>query len=85
MSPIEHVHPDLPPTLLLMSGHDLFLDVEDNRRFAARLGEHGVEHQLVELPWAEHMFDLNWGGFASQIARHEIGSFLDERLHPEAP
>lgn len=63
-----------------MSGHDLFLDVEDNRRFAARLDEHGVEHQLVELPWTEHMFDLNWGGFASQIARHQIGSFLDQHL-----
>ena len=80
MSPIEHIRPELPPTLLLMSGHDLFLDVEDNRRFAARLDEHGVEHQLVELPWTEHMFDLNWGGFASQIARHQIGSFLDQHL-----
>ena len=83
MSPIEHARPGLPPTLLLMSGHDLFLDVEDNRRFAARLDEHGIENRLVELPWTEHMFDLNWGGFASQIARHEIQRFLTDHLAPE--
>ncbi|MFL1377677.1 alpha/beta hydrolase [Nocardiopsis protaetiae] len=77
MSPLHHVSPDAPPTLLITAGHDLFLEPEDNRRLAARLAEAGVEHRLVEIPWAEHMFDLNWGGLASQWARHELAGFLD--------
>lgn len=77
MSPLLHVSPDSPPTLLITAGHDLFLAPEDNRRLAARLARAGVEHRLVEIPWAEHMFDLNWGGLASQWARHELGGFLD--------
>ncbi|MBB6118404.1 alpha/beta hydrolase [Nocardiopsis algeriensis] len=81
-SPLEHVSPDTPPTLLVMPGHDLFLDPEDNRRFAARLDEAGVPHEHLEIPWAEHMFDLNWGGFASQVTRHELEEFLGEHLAP---
>ncbi|MFY7070407.1 alpha/beta hydrolase [Nocardiopsis changdeensis] len=76
MSPLHRVSPDAPPTLLITAGHDLFLDPGDNRRLAARLAEAGVEHRLVEIPWAEHMFDLNWGGLASQWARHELSVFL---------
>ncbi|OOC55874.1 MULTISPECIES: alpha/beta hydrolase [Nocardiopsis] len=80
ISPITHVSSDTPPTLLVMSGHDLFLDVEDNRRLAARLGAAGVEHRLLEIPWAEHMFDLNWGGLASQVTRPVLEDFLTEHL-----
>lgn len=80
MSPIHHVRADSPPTLLVMSGHDLFLGTEDNRRLAARLESAGVAHQHMEIPWAEHMFDLNWGGFASQLTRHTLDDFLTEHL-----
>ncbi|NKZ01868.1 alpha/beta hydrolase [Nocardiopsis alborubida] len=81
-SPITYVSPEVPPTLLIMPGHDLFLGPEDNRRLAARLDAAGVPHRLLEIPWAEHMFDLNWGGFASQVARHGLDGFLDEHLAP---
>lgn len=82
MSPIHQVTADTPPTLVITAGHDLFLDPEDNRRFVARLDEAGVPHDHLELPWTEHMFDLNWGGFASQITRHSIDGFLDHHLVP---
>ncbi len=78
MSPIRLIGPDTPPTLLLTAGHDLFLDPEDNRRMAAALAGAGVPHRHVELPWTEHMYDLNWGGFASQVTRHTIDDFLGE-------
>lgn len=78
MSPIRLVGPDTPPTLLLTAGHDLFLGPQDNRRMAAALAGAGVPHHHVELPWAEHMYDLNWGGLASQITRHSIDGFLRE-------
>ncbi|MEW2354888.1 alpha/beta hydrolase [Spirillospora sp. NPDC029432] len=79
-SPVSHVRPGLPPTLLIQGGRDLFVPVEDNRRFAARLARAGVPHRLVEIRHADHMFDLNWGGFASQFARQAITRFLRERL-----
>lgn len=80
MSPVHLVGPDTPPTLLLTAGHDLFLSPEDNRRMADRLAGEGVPHHHVELPWTEHMYDLNWGGLASQITRHSIDAFLREHL-----
>ncbi|MEE2053125.1 alpha/beta hydrolase [Nocardiopsis tropica] len=82
ISPLHQVSADSPPTLLVMSGHDLFLGTEDNRRMAARLDEAGVPHRYLEIPWAEHMFDLNWGGFASQLTRHTLDGFLTEHLAP---
>lgn len=82
MSPIHLVTQDTPPTLVITAGHDLFLDPEDNLRFVDRLHEADVPHEHLELPWTEHMFDINWGGFASQITRHSIDGFLDEHLTP---
>ena len=80
MSPIHLLTPDAPATLIVTAGHDLFVDPEDNHRFVDRLDEEGVPHRHLELPWTEHMFDLNWGGFASQITRHTIDDFLDRHL-----
>ncbi|PWV57411.1 MULTISPECIES: alpha/beta hydrolase [Nocardiopsis] len=80
MSPILQVDADSPPTLLITAGHDFFLGTEDNGRMVDRLESEGVPHHHVELPWTEHMFDLNWGGLASQVARQSIGDFLADHL-----
>jgi len=82
ISPLHQVSADSPPTLLVMSGHDLFLGTEDNRRLASRLEGSGVPYQHLEIPWTEHMFDLNWGGFASQLTRHTLDAFLTDHLAP---
>ena len=79
-SPITYVSPEVPPTMLITPGHDLFVGPEDNRRLAARLDAAGVPHRHLEIPWSEHMFDLNWGGSASQVTRHGLDGFLDEHL-----
>ncbi|WP_193317870.1 MULTISPECIES: alpha/beta hydrolase [Streptomyces] len=79
-SPLRQVRPGLPPTLLIQGGWDMLNSPADNRRFAAELDRAGVPHQLVETPAAEHMFDLNWGGFGSQLARAEIIRFLADQL-----
>ncbi|MFE9245144.1 alpha/beta hydrolase fold domain-containing protein [Nocardiopsis sp. NPDC006938] len=80
MSPILQVDEDSPPTLLITAGHDFFLGTEDNGRMVDRLASVGVPHHHVELPWTEHMFDLNWGGLSSQVARKSIVDFLGEHL-----
>lgn len=80
MSPVRQVDADGPPTLLITAGHDFFIGTEDNSRMAERLTSVGVPHHHVELPWTEHMFDLNWGGFSSQVARQSIDDFLGAHL-----
>ena len=85
MSPIHQVTADTPPTLVITAGHDLFLDPEDNRRFVARLDEAGVPHDHLELPWTEHMFDLNWGGLARAHTRKYLDPFLDHHREGEDP
>ncbi|MEV5827702.1 alpha/beta hydrolase [Spirillospora sp. NPDC052242] len=83
-SPIRHVRPGLPPTLLIHGGRDMFAPPRDSRALAARLTAAGVPNRLVEISHAGHMFDLNWGGFASRIARHAIVGHFAAHLRPPA-
>ncbi|WP_433419445.1 alpha/beta hydrolase [Microtetraspora malaysiensis] len=75
-SPSTYIRPGLPRTLLIQGGRDILQPAEHTRAFAARLADVGVRHELVEIPYADHQFDLVWGGFGSQIARHVIRGFL---------
>jgi hypothetical protein len=36
----------------------------------------GVAHELYLLPASDHGFDINWGGFGTQITRTKIRDFL---------
>ncbi|WP_203992736.1 alpha/beta hydrolase [Sphaerisporangium rufum] len=75
-SPATYLRPGLPPTLLIQGGRDILQPSADTRDFAARLAGAGVRAELVEIPYADHQFDLSWGGFGSQIARHAITAYL---------
>lgn len=76
VEPIRHVRAGLPPTLLVQGGSDLLAEPEPARRLADALTRDGNRVRRVEIEYADHGFDLNWGGFASQIARAEISGFL---------
>lgn len=73
----QHLRPRLPRTLLIQGGRDILQTAGYTRDFAARLAQSGVRHELVEIPYADHQFDLVWGGFGSQIARHVVRDFLN--------
>lgn len=66
-SPIEHVGPDSPPTLLLHGTRDELVFAEQSRRLARALGAHQVPHVLVETGWDTHGFDANLGGPGGQL------------------
>jgi len=57
-SPVTHARPGCPPTMQLQGTHDHILNLEDARRLHAILNKAGVPSVLVELPQAEHAFDL---------------------------
>ena len=40
------------------------------------LARAGIVHEVYLLPANDHGFDVNWGGFGTQIARARIEAFL---------
>ncbi|MFF1379629.1 alpha/beta hydrolase fold domain-containing protein [Streptomyces sp. NPDC058308] len=75
-SPARLVRGDVPPTLLLHGSADRAVPVAQARELARRLKEVGAPATYIELPWADHCFDVNWGGWGSQIARAATKRFL---------
>jgi acetyl esterase len=79
-SPTSHVDPKDPPTFLTHGGLDQWSPPEQSVLLADRLEQAGVPHRLIELPGARHGFDGAWGSWDTQIVRHELGEFLEQRL-----
>ena len=78
--PMSHVDPGDPPTFMTHGGGDQWIPLEQSKLLVDRLEKQGVPHRLVVLPWARHGFDAAWGGWGTQIVRHELGEFLARRL-----
>lgn len=79
-SPSARVTPQTPPTLLLQSGNDQLVRVENMQRLAGRLAAAGVVHRTLLLPYAQHGFDYNFNGWGSQVVQPVILQFLRENL-----
>jgi len=77
-SPLTHVGPGCPPTLLLHGTYDCGVEVTQSRRLAAALRAVGVPVLCVEFAGCEHAFDLvfsRWSpGF--QAATYDVERFL---------
>jgi acetyl esterase/lipase len=78
VSPLSHVGPACPPTLLLQAGHDHVVPVESVRALHRRLVEAGVPAVYVEFPGSEHAFDMALPRLspAAQAAWTDIDRFL---------
>ncbi|RLC78559.1 MAG: alpha/beta hydrolase [Chloroflexi bacterium] len=77
-SPINHIGPHCPPTLLLQGDHDLAGMLPDVRRLHRALREAGVASVYVEFPDTDHAFDLilpKWAPTA-QAATYDTERFL---------
>jgi acetyl esterase/lipase len=77
VSPISYVRRGLPPTLLVQGRNDHVVPPDYSPRLASRLAAAGAEYQLVQLPFTDHVFDIFWGSFSTQIARGVVQQFLD--------
>jgi acetyl esterase/lipase len=77
-SPINHVGPHCPPTLLLQGAHDSAGMVPDMRRLYRALRQAGVPSVYVEFPDTEHAFDLIFPKWApvAQAATYDMEHFL---------
>jgi acetyl esterase/lipase len=78
LSPMGHVSPACPPTLLLQGSDDVFLLAPQVRRLHRDLRQAGVPVVLLELPHAEHAFDLVLPRLSplAQAATYDVERFL---------
>lgn len=81
-SPSSFVRAGLPPTLLVFGTRDHVVKAAFNRQAAAALRAVHVPVVAVELPWAEHGFDMAPAGLGGQLAFTVIADFLERELMP---
>ncbi|MDH4138734.1 MAG: prolyl oligopeptidase family serine peptidase [Anaerolineae bacterium] len=77
-SPITHVHPGCPPTLLIQGDQDLLVPVDATRELYTKLVESGVPAINVVFPWTDHAFDLFLPQISppAQSALYDVDRFL---------
>ena len=66
--------------MLIFGGRDHIIKPAFNRAAAAALRAANVPVVAVELPWAEHGFDMAPAGLGAQLAFHVIVEFLEREL-----
>ena len=78
LSPIGHVGPHCPPTLLLQGTDDIFGLAPSTWQLHSKLRDAGVTSILVEFPQTDHAFDLAlpWISPAAQAALYDVERFL---------
>jgi acetyl esterase/lipase len=76
VSPLTYVSPAAPPTITALGQSDRLVPTDQALALDAALTRAGVAHETVLLPGNDHAFDVNWGGFGTQLARARIERFL---------
>ena len=57
-SPVSHVHPHCPPTLIIHGKHDIMSPLRSARQLYLLLLRNNVPAVMHELPQSDHGFDL---------------------------
>ncbi len=77
-SPITHVHPGCPPTLLIQGNQDIVVPLDATCDLFTKLVESGVPAINVVFPWTAHGFDLLFPHTSppTQSALYDVDRFL---------
>ncbi len=75
-SPYQLVDRPLPPTLLIYGGQDHLVEARFGKRLAKKLQSLGTPTVYLEIPWANHAFDVIFNGPSSQLALYYTERFL---------
>ncbi len=75
-SPVTYAVPRVPPTLLIYGSRDHVVEARFGRQLHERLQQVGATSVLLEIPWAEHAFDLLPNGLSGQIALYYTERFF---------
>jgi acetyl esterase/lipase len=79
-SPTDLVDPALPPTLLVVGAADNFIRADLVRAHDAALRAAGVPGRLLQIPYADHVFDHPYGSPGGQIARPAVRRWVADTL-----
>jgi acetyl esterase/lipase len=79
-SPVFHVRPGLPPTLIAAGAHDHLVPFGGHTEFVEKLNAAGVLNELLGVPYGEHGYDLVWSSLGGQITRKVVADFLSKYL-----
>jgi acetyl esterase/lipase len=75
-SPINAVKPGLPPSLLVYGGKDHIVESKYGKNLARALTAQGNQTVFIEIPWADHAFDVVFAGISNQLALYYTERFL---------
>jgi hypothetical protein len=81
LSPLAHVTPAAPPTISFLGENDRLVSREQLTNLDAALTRAAAPHESWLVPGADHVFDGDWGSFATQFARAKAQAFL-QRFDP---
>ena len=78
ISPVTHVQPSCPPTLLMQGKQDIFCPPDATRAQHAKLVESGMPAINIVFPFTNHAFDLMFPqeNPAVQSALYDVDRFL---------
>ena len=84
LSPINHVNPNSPPTLILVGEHDFFRFYPGARALHQKLRSVGAPSALIAFPRTDHAFDLVIPEISpsAQTALYHIERFLAALAEP---
>jgi acetyl esterase/lipase len=75
-SPVTYAQRPQPPTLLIYGVRDHVVEARYGALLYRRLRAGGTTTVLLEVPWAEHAFDVLSGGLGAQLALYHTERFL---------
>ena len=77
-SPVTHVQPECPPTLLIQGEQDIFCPVDATRAHYTKLVQAGVPAVNLVFPYTNHGFDLLFPQISppAQSALYDVDRFL---------
>jgi acetyl esterase/lipase len=76
VSPLMHAGAATQPTITVLGSRDRIVPMSQAHALDRVLRDAGVVHEMCLLPGNDHGFDVNWGGFGTQIARSKVKDFL---------
>jgi acetyl esterase/lipase len=75
-SPIHQIRPNLPPSLLVYPRRDHLVLSRFGRQLYEKLQRADNQAVLLDIPWAEHVFDAVFNGVSNQLALYYTERFL---------
>jgi acetyl esterase/lipase len=79
-SPIRHVRPNLPPTLLIGGARDELVRIAFQHQMRDALRVHGNTVASLEVPWSNHAFDTIPNSIGGQFVRYYLERFFAATL-----